>query len=83
MIQSTGSNSVIRDLRHIRENPDIAGVLIRVSSPGGSGLASDLVWHDILQTKEESRDYLLGDVAASGGYYIALAGTTVFARKER
>ncbi len=81
-IQSTGSSSVIRDLRHIRENPDIAGVLIRVSSPGGSGLASDLVWHDILQTKEEKPVIIsLGDVAASGGYYIALAGTTVFAEE--
>jgi protease-4 len=81
-IQSTGSNSVIRDLRHIRENPDIAGVLIRVSSPGGSGLASDLVWHEILQTKEEKPVIIsLGDVAASGGYYIALAGTTVFAEE--
>lgn len=81
-IQSTGSNSVIRDLRHIRENPEIAGVLIRVSSPGGSGLASDLVWHEILQTKEEKPVIIsLGDVAASGGYYIALAGTTVFAEE--
>ncbi len=81
-IQSTGSNSVIRDLRQIRENPEIAGVLIRVSSPGGSGLASDLVWHEILQTKEEKPVIIsLGDVAASGGYYIALAGTTVFAEE--
>ena len=81
-IQSTGSSSVIRDLRYIRENPDIAGVLIRVSSPGGSGLASDLVWHEILQTKEEKPVIIsLGDVAASGGYYIALAGTTVFAEE--
>ncbi len=81
-IQSTGSGSVIRDLRYIRENPDIAGVLIRVSSPGGSGLASDLVWHEILQTKEEKPVIIsLGDVAASGGYYIALAGTTVFAEE--
>ena len=81
-IQSTGSNSVIRDLRHVRENPEIAGVLIRVSSPGGSGLASDLVWHEILQTKEEKPVIIsLGDVAASGGYYIALAGTTVFAEE--
>ncbi len=79
-IRSTGSSSVIRDLRHIREDDDIAGVLIRVSSPGGSGLASDLIWHEILQTKEEKPVILsLGDVAASGGYYIALAGTTVFA----
>lgn len=81
-IQSTGSGSVIRDLRHIRENPDIAGVLIRVSSPGGSGLASDLVWHEILQTKEEKPVIIsLGDVAASGGYYIALAGTAIFAEE--
>ena len=81
-IQSSGSASMIRDLRHVRDDPGIAGVLIRVSSPGGSGLASDLVWHEILQTKEEKPVIIsLGDVAASGGYYIALAGTTVFAEE--
>ena len=81
-IQSTGSASMIRDLRQVREDPGIAGIMIRVSSPGGSGLASDLVWHEILQTKEEKPVIIsMGDVAASGGYYIALAGTTVFAEE--
>ena len=81
-IQSTGSTSVIRDLKHIREDPGVAGIIIRVSSPGGSGLASDLVWHELLQTKEEKPVIIsMGDVAASGGYYVALAGTTVFAEE--
>ena len=53
-----------------------------MSSPGGSGLASDLVWHELLQTKEEKPVIIsMGDVAASGGYYVALAGTTVFAEE--
>ena len=81
-IQSTGSASVIRDLKHVREDPGVAGIIIRVSSPGGSGLASDLVWHELLQTKEEKPVIIsMGDVAASGGYYVALAGTTVFAEE--
>lgn len=81
-IQSTGSGSFIRDLKHVREDPEVAGIIIRVSSPGGSGLASDLVWHELLQTKEEKPVIIsMGDVAASGGYYVALAGTTVFAEE--
>ena len=81
-IRSSGSASMIRDLQQVREDPGIAGIMIRVSSPGGSGLASDLVWHEILRTKEEKPVIIsMGDVAASGGYYVALAGTTVFAEE--
>ena len=81
-IQSTGSTSFIRDLKLVREDPSVAGIIVRVSSPGGSGLASDLVWHELLQTKEEKPVIVsMGDVAASGGYYIALAGNTVFAEE--
>ena len=81
-IHSTGSTSFIRDLKQVREDPSVAGIIVRVTSPGGSGLASDLVWHELLQTREEKPVIIsMGDVAASGGYYVALAGNTVFAEE--
>ena len=67
-------------LEELREREDIAAVIARVSSPGGSGLASSLLWRDLVRLGE-SKPLLFsfGDVAASGGYYVALAGKKIFA----
>src|SRR5262249_57246431 len=49
-------------------------------SPGGSGLASDLIWHEVMRTRQCKPVVVsFGDVAASGGYYIGVAGTPVIA----
>ncbi len=78
--QAVGSTSFIRDLRHVREDEAVSAVVVRVSSPGGSGLASDLMWRELQQTRERKPVIIsMGDVAASGGYYLALGGDRVFA----
>jgi protease-4 len=78
--QAVGSTSFIRDLRHVREDESVSAVVVRVASPGGSGLASDLMWRELQQTREQKPVIVsMGDVAASGGYYLALGGDRVFA----
>ena len=77
-----GSSSFTRDLKQVREDPQVAAVVVRVASPGGSGVASDLMWRELLRTREHKPLIVsMGDVAASGGYYLALAGDKVFAEE--
>lgn len=79
---AVGATSFVRDLKRIRDDHGIASVIVRVSSPGGSGAASDLMWHELHKTREQKPVIIsLGDVAASGGYYLALAGAPVFAEE--
>jgi len=67
-------------LKDIRDRDDIDAVIVRIASPGGSGLASDLVWHDLrLTAAQKPMIVSMGDVAASGGYYVALPGQKIFA----
>jgi protease IV len=75
-----GAKSVTRDLKELRERSDIRAVVVRVSSPGGSGLASDLMWHEVMRTRKRKPVVVsFGDVAASGGYYVGVAGSPVVA----
>lgn len=70
----------MRDLTELRERDDIEAVVVRVASPGGSGLASDLLWHEMQRIKSRKPLVVsMGDVAASGGYYIGVAGCPVLA----
>jgi protease-4 len=76
----TGARSFAKSFDEIRERDDLEAVVLRVSSPGGSGLASDLMWRDVVRTREKKPVVVsFGDVAASGGYFVALAGGPVFA----
>ncbi|MFI5396806.1 MAG: signal peptide peptidase SppA [Candidatus Binatia bacterium] len=75
-----GAAAVARDLKALRERRDIGAVVIRISSPGGSGLASDLIWHEVMRTRKQKPVVVsFGDVAASGGYYVGVAGNPVLA----
>ncbi|NQW25075.1 MAG: signal peptide peptidase SppA [Cryomorphaceae bacterium] len=82
----SGSDGVITDesmreaIEKIRKQKRIGAVVLRINSPGGSALASDMIW-DALQNlaKEKPLVISMGDVAASGGYYIAVPGQTLFA----
>lgn len=60
-------------MREVRKDESIAAVVLRVNSPGGSGLASDMMWHEVERTRAAGKPVVvsMGDYAASGGYYIA------------
>lgn len=75
-----GSTSFAADMKQIREDDSVAALVVRVVSPGGSGLASDLMWRELMRAREKKPVIIsMGDVAASGGYYLAVAGDKVFA----
>jgi protease-4 len=80
--RAIGTISFAHDLKQVREDQGIVAVVIRVASPGGSGVASDLMWRELVRTREHKPVVIsMGDVAASGGYYLALAGDKVFAEE--
>jgi protease-4 len=78
--ESVGSDAFRSLLRQIRLDKEIKAVVFRVNSPGGSSLASDVIWREIsLLKKVKPVVVSMGDVAASGGYYIACNADSVFA----
>jgi protease IV len=68
-------------LREVAEDDDVAAVVLRVNSPGGSGLASDMIWREVQRLKADGKPIVvsMGNYAASGGYYIATAGDWIVA----
>lgn len=78
--EQIGSDSYKNTLRKIRLDKDIKAVVFRISSGGGSALASEVIWREIsLIRKVKPVVVSMGDVAASGGYYIACNADSVFA----
>lgn len=74
------SEKLCKTLREIRANKDIKTLVIRINSPGGSALASDEIWREIKLIKQKMKVIVsMGDVAASGGYYIATPANYIFA----
>lgn len=70
----------IKNLKKAREDKKVKAIIIRIDSPGGSVVASDEIWNEIIKTKKEKPVYAsMSDVAASGGYYIAMACDTIIA----
>jgi protease-4 len=79
--QSIGSDTLSRAINDAREDKTIKAIVIRVDSPGGSGLASDIIWHAVAAAKEKKPVVIsMGDVAASGGYYIACGANKIIAQ---
>lgn len=79
--QSIGSDTLARALNDARDDKTIKAIVIRVDSPGGSGLASDIIWHAVVSAKEKKPVVIsMGDVAASGGYYIAAGASKIVAQ---
>lgn len=68
-----GDDNFMSALFEIEEDPDVAAVVVRINSPGGDALASDILWRQ-LTVMDEKRPVVasLGDIAASGGYYMAV-----------
>lgn len=76
-----GSDRISRELRKVRRDDKVKAVVFRINSPGGSALASDVIWREVdLLRKEKPVIVSMGDVAASGGYYIAAAADSIFAQ---
>ena len=74
------SEDFTKELKKLRENDRIKAVVLRINSPGGSALASDLIWNEIKLTAEKKPVIAsMSDVAASGGYYLAMAADTIVA----
>ncbi|MCD8740194.1 signal peptide peptidase SppA [Mucilaginibacter roseus] len=75
-----GSDRLSKALREAREDDKVKAVVLRVNSPGGSSLASDVIWREVALTKKVKPIMVsMGDVAASGGYYISCAADSIFA----
>lgn len=75
-----GSDAFRSLLRKLRMDKEVKAIVFRVNSPGGSSLASDVIWREIsLARKEKPVIVSMGDVAASGGYYISCNADSVFA----
>jgi protease-4 len=75
-----GSTSLSETIREAREDSTVKAIVLRVNSPGGSGLASDVIWREVkLATEVKPVVVSMGDVAASGGYYISAPATKIFA----
>ncbi len=75
---SLGSETLIEAIREANGDPLVKAIVLRVNSPGGSALASDLMWRE-LERVEKPFVVSMGDVAASGGYYIAMGADRIFA----
>ncbi|MDX5583371.1 MAG: signal peptide peptidase SppA [Aureibaculum sp.] len=75
-----GQGKIIESLKKIRKDDKIKAVVLRVNSPGGSALASDLIWRELELTKKEKPLVVsMGNYAASGGYYIACNADKIIA----
>lgn len=80
--ESIGSDEFRTLLRKLRLDDDVKAVVFRVNSPGGSSLASDVIWREISLTRKSKPVIVsMGDMAASGGYYIACNADSVFANE--
>lgn len=75
-----GEGSIKRSLQEAREDDDVKAIVLRVDSPGGNALTSELIWREIEITKKSKPVVVsMGNYAASGGYYIAANADRIFA----
>jgi protease-4 len=79
---SVGGDTLVKQLRKIRSDKDTKAVVLRINSPGGSATASELILRELqLISKEKPVIVSMGNIAASGGYWIATAADKIFAQK--
>jgi protease-4 len=79
-LRLVGSYSMVETVKQLREDPTVRAVVLRIESPGGSSLASDVIWRELsLLGQAKPLIVSMGTVAASGGYYIASASRNIFA----
>jgi protease-4 len=71
-----------KTLRRMQRDESVKAVVLRIDSPGGSPLASDLIWHEMMELRKRKPLIVsVGNMAASGGYYIACGGQRIFAER--
>ncbi len=77
-----GADSLVEYIREARADRSIRAIVLRVDSPGGSSTASDVLWRELSISRENHRPVIvsMSDLAASGGYYIALGGDAIVAQ---
>ena len=79
--QSIGSDTVAKALNDAAADKSIKAIILRVDSPGGSGLASDIIWHAVEAANQKKPVVVsMSDVAASGGYYISASASKIVAQ---
>src|SRR5579883_1413257 len=76
--ETLGSTTMIKAIRQAEEDETVKAIVLRVDSPGGSALASDLIWNELKRSKKPVIASM-SDVAASGGYYISMAAQKIYA----
>ena len=79
-----GSETLIESIREARHDSSVRAIVLRIDSPGGSSIASDAIWRELMIAKQERADRpivaSMSDLAASGGYYIALPAQVIVAQ---
>ena len=77
-----GADSLVEYIREARADRSIRAIVLRVDSPGGSSTASDVIWRELSISRDNQRPVIvsMSDLAASGGYYIALGGDAIVAQ---
>ena len=77
---STGSRTIKQAIEDILEEDNIKGVIVRINSPGGSAVASEMIWQGIKKLEKSKPVWVsVGNMAASGGYYCAVSGQKIYA----
>ncbi|MBL3656393.1 signal peptide peptidase SppA [Fulvivirga sediminis] len=80
-MNTIGSDSFVKEIRKARKDDGIKAIVLRINSPGGSFVASDIMWREIKLTSEVKPVIAsMSDVAASGGYYMSMACDTIVAQ---
>ena len=75
-----GSETFVQWIRKVRVDPGIRAIVVRIDSPGGSAIASEVIWREMMLTRAiKPLIVSMGNVAASGGYYIAVPAETIVA----
>ena len=77
-----GSDTVAGAIRNAAENKDVKAILFRVDSPGGSYVASDTIWREVVRARKAGKPVIvsMGDLAGSGGYFVAMAADKIVAQ---
>jgi protease-4 len=79
--QTMGSDAVASAIRAAAEDKDVKAILFRVDSPGGSYVASDTIWREVVRARQAGKPVIvsMGNLAGSGGYFVAMAADKIVA----